>query len=511
MTPALKELGRGFFMSVPLQIRVTNTLTGDKEPLQTREPGKITLYSCGPTVYNFIHIGNLRAALAADLFFRFFKRAGYQVNFVRNYTDVDDKIIKRALEERITSEEVARKYIQEVERDFALAGLQEPTHKTTVTTHMPEIVAMIERIISNGHGYAVDGEVFFSVSSFPEYGKLSHKKLDELEVGARVEVNERKRNGLDFSLWKPAKPGEPSWDSPWGKGRPGWHIECSAMASKWLGDQIDVHHGGEDLIFPHHENEIAQSECASGCAPFVKFWLHSAFLTISKEKMSKSVGNVFLAREFLSQYSGEVARALLLSAHYRSILDFSEDSIDQALTGLSRIYEAKQKAFDLLKTRRAVPDLRAEAIWGEFVQDCEKTRRLFDEAMCNDFNTPEVFAALFQLVREFNRVSAEPLALATPAASLGAQALVDLLEKDLGEITGIGRQDPVRALADLSRIRAARAGSKITPEQVESLLVERREARKAKNFARADDIRKELDAQGVTIKDGPQGTTWEYR
>jgi cysteinyl-tRNA synthetase len=498
-------------MAKTLPIRVTNTLTGKKEPLETLQPGRITLYSCGPTVYNFIHIGNLRAAMVADLFFRFFKRAGYEVTFVRNYTDVDDKIINRARQEGIASEEVARKYIQEVERDFAMAACQEPTHKTTVTTHMPEIISMIEKIVAKGHGYVVDGEVFFSVASFPGYGGLSKKNIEELEVGARVEINERKKSGLDFSLWKPAKAGEPSWDSPWGKGRPGWHIECSAMASKWLGDRIDVHHGGEDLIFPHHENEIAQSECASGCAPFVKYWLHSAFLTISKEKMSKSVGNVFLAREFLSQYSGEVARALLLSAHYRSILDFGEESIDQALTALQRIYEAKLKASELLKARRAVPDLRAESLWGEFVQDCEKARKSFDEAMCNDFNTPEVFAALFQVIREFNRVSSEPLAAATPAAILGAQALIELFEKDLGEITGLGRLEASRALADLSRIRAARGGNQISPEEIEKLLAERIEARKGKNFARADEIRKELDQKGVAIKDGPQGTTWEYR
>jgi len=492
-------------------IRVTNSLTGKKEPLETLEEGKLTLYSCGPTVYNFIHIGNLRAAMVADLFYRFFKKVGYQVTYVRNYTDVDDKIINRGRQEGVASEDIARKYIQEVEKDYALAGCLEPNHKTLVTTHMPEIVEMIQRIISTGHGYVVDGEVFFSVSSFPDYGKLSRKNIEELEVGARVEINERKKNGLDFSLWKPAKPGEPSWDSPWGKGRPGWHIECSAMASKWLGDKIDVHHGGEDLIFPHHENEIAQSECASGAKPFVKYWLHSAFLTLSKEKMSKSVGNVFLARDFLSQYSGEVARALLLSAHYRSILDFGEDSIDQALTALSRIYEAKARAVELARTRRAVPDMRAESLWGEFVQDCEKARGAMLDAMANDFNTPEVFAAVFGLVREFNRVAAEPLAAATPTATLGAEALIRVLEQDLGDLLGIGRQEPSKVLLEISKIRAARSGSQITPEQIEGLIAERLQARKDKNFARADEIRKELDSKGVVIKDGPQGTTWEYR
>ena len=492
-------------------IRLTNTLTGKKELLETLEPGKLSLYSCGPTVYNLIHIGNLRAALVADLFFRFFRRAGYQVTFVRNYTDVDDKIINRARQEGVSSEEVSKKYILEVEKDYAVAGLLEPTHKTTVTTHMAEIIAMIEKIIANGSGYVVDGEVFFSVKDFPGYGKLSHRNIDELEVGARVEVNEKKRNPLDFSLWKPAKPGEPFWESPWGRGRPGWHIECSAMASKWLGERIDVHHGGEDLVFPHHENEIAQSESACGKAPFVKYWLHSAFLTLSKEKMSKSLGNVFLARDFLTQYSGEIARYLLLSVHYRSIIDFGDDAIENALTGLQRIYDAKLRAKALTQIKRAVPDIRAESLWGEFVAETEKTREQLMDAMANDFGTPEVLSAVFQLIREFNRISAEPLAQATPAAVLGSQSFISLLENDLADLMGIGRLDPEKALADISRVKSARAGGKISAEQIETLIAERKAARASKNFQRADEIRTELLEKGVEIKDSPTGTTWEYR
>lgn len=376
-------------------IWLTNSLTGKKERLETLQPGKLTFYSCGPTVYNLIHIGNLRAALVADLFFKFFRRAGYDVQFVRNYTDVDDKIINRARQEAVSSEQIALKYITEVEKDYALAGLDEPTHKTTVTSHIPEIIRMIEKIIQNKKAYSVDGEVFFSVSDFPDYGKLSKRNLDELEVGARVEVNEKKRNPLDFSLWKPAKPGEPYWDSPWGKGRPGWHIECSAMASKWLGDRIDIHHGGEDLIFPHHENEIAQSESASCCSPFVKYWLHSAFLTISKEKMSKSLGNVFLARDFLSKYSGEVARYLLLSVHYRSVIDFGDEAIENALVGLQRIYEAKERAQKISGLKRAVADLRAETMWGSFVVDCERARERVLDSLANDFSTPNYCRSFF--------------------------------------------------------------------------------------------------------------------
>jgi len=311
------------------------------------------MYSCGPTVYGFIHIGNLRAALTADLFYRLFKRFGYDVTYVRNFTDVDDKIIKRANEEKVTSDDVTRKYIPEAEKDYALAGLMEPTHKTKVTEHMPEIITMVGKIIENGKAYTADDpegfdptakEVFFSIDAFPTYGQLSGKKLEDLRAGERVEVNTKKKNPADFSLWKPAKAGEPSWDSPWGKGRPGWHIECSAMACKWLGEQMDLHHGGEDLIFPHHENEIAQSEAATGTHPYVNYWVHNAFLNFDGEKMSKSLGNIVSARDFLSQYGGEVTRMLFLNVHYRSPFDINPVMMDQAITNLERLYEAKKKA-----------------------------------------------------------------------------------------------------------------------------------------------------------------------
>ena len=499
----------------PRAIKLTHTTTGRKEDLVSHQPGKLTMYSCGPTVYGLIHIGNLRGGLVADMFFRYFKRVGYEVNYVRNYTDVDDKIIKKALEEKITAEELARKYTIEVEKDFAVAGMLEPTHKTTVTTHIPDIIAMIEKILNHQKAYVIDGEVLFSIESFATYGKLSHKEIDDLVAGMRVEINSKKKNPLDFSLWKPAKPGEPFWESPWGKGRPGWHIECSAMASKWLGDTIDVHHGGEDLIFPHHENEIAQSESASGKSPFVKYWLHHAFLTLSKEKMSKSLGNVFLARDFLTRFSGEIARYLLLSVHYRSLIDFGEETIEQTLTGLHRIYEAKAKALELTKTLRARADLRAEGAWGSFVASCEATRHEIDEHFANDFNAPGALGALFTLIREFNRTMQEPLAQATPSAVLGAQELIKIMEEDIGGILGIGRSDPAKVLADIARIkteRAAKSGQPLMGEaEIQAAITARIVARKAKDFAKADQIRKDLDASGVIIKDSPAGTTWEYR
>jgi cysteinyl-tRNA synthetase len=498
------------------EIKILNTLTGKKETLVTRQPGRLTMYSCGPTVYNFIHIGNLRAALCADMFFRYFKKVGFEVTFVRNYTDVDDRIIQKSNEDKIAAERVTEKYITEVEKDYAVAGMLEPNHKTKVTEHMPEIIAMIERIVANGKGYvAPDGEVLFSIETFKGYGKLSKKDLEELVAGARVEVSEKKKNPHDFTLWKPAKPGEPWWDSPWGKGRPGWHIECSAMAQKWLGDQIDVHHGGEDLIFPHHENEIAQAEAATGKEPFVKYWLHSAFLTLSKEKMSKSLGNVFLARDFLTQFSGEFARYMLLSVHYRSLIDFDQDTLENTITGLQRIYEAKQKAVEISKVARARADLRAEGAWGEFAASCEKARAEIDEHYANDFNTAGALASLFTLIREFNRTLAEPLAAATPSAVLGAQQLIAILEQEIGGVLGIGRLDPEKAMSDLNRIREARsggAGSRPSEVEIQSAIQARAEARKSKDFAKADQIRKDLEAKGVLIKDNPGGgTSWVFK
>jgi cysteinyl-tRNA synthetase len=498
-----------------MAIKLTNSMTGKKEVFVPAQAGKVTFYSCGPTVYNFIHIGNLRTALVSDLLFRYFKRKGFEVDFVRNYTDVDDKIINQAVKEGISAAEVAKKYIGEVEKDYAVAGMLEPTHKTTVTSHIDEIISLIEKIIANGKAYVADGEVYFAIDAFPGYGKLSHKLIEDLIAGARVEPGVKKKNPLDFSLWKPAKPGEPFWESPWGKGRPGWHIECSAMAMKWLGPQIDLHHGGEDLIFPHHENEIAQTEAATGKDPFVKVWLHNAFLTMSKEKMSKSLGNVFLARDFLTQFSGEIARFLLLAIHYRTPIDFDKDLVENSLTGLHRIYEAKAKAQELLKTARARADLRAEAAWGSFVASCEKTRQEIVENFENDLNTAGAVGSLFTLIREFNRTLSEPLASATPSAVLGAQELIKIMEDDIGSVMGICRLDPAKALEDIARVRVS-LGEKsgvTRPAEAEilKLLQERVDARAAKNFARGDEIRKDLEARGVLIQDSPKGTTWEYK
>lgn len=498
-------------------ITLTNSMGGKRELLQTHTPGKLTYYSCGPTVYNFIHVGNLRSGVVSDMFFRYFKRVGYEVTYVRNYTDVDDRIIEQSNKEKTTVDVITKKYIHEVERDYAAAGMLEPDHKTCVTTHMPEIIAMIQDIIKNGKAYVVDGEVLFSVDDFEGYGKLSRKNLEENEAGARVQVDAKKKNPFDFALWKPAKPGEPSWESPWGPGRPGWHIECSAMAAKWLGPNIDVHHGGIDLIFPHHENEIAQTEAATGKKPYVKYWLHHAFITLSNEKMSKSIGNVFLAREFLTQYGGEIARYMLLSSHYRSQIEFSNETIEGAVHALERIYEAKANAQSLLDASgKKFADLVSENIWGEFMADCEKTRREIDDAYATDFNTPEVLASLFRLIREFNRIAVNSSAKRTPSSALAAGEFLRVLEQDVGGILSIGMKEPESQLNQLrdvlGRLRSDGSGdASLTPEQIEGLIVQRKEAKARKDFPEADRIRNELLAKGIVLKDSPQGTTWTYQ
>ncbi|MCC7442624.1 MAG: cysteine--tRNA ligase [Bdellovibrionales bacterium] len=510
--------------SAPREIWLTNTLSGKREKLEPQVADKLSLYSCGPTVYNLIHIGNLRSGLVADMMFRYFKRAGYEVNYVRNYTDVDDKIIQRGHDEGSSPEAVAKKYTQEVEKDYALAGMLEPTHKPKVTETIPEIIAMIGDIIQAGQGYVVDGEVFFGVDKFPGYGKLAGRDLDDLMAGARVEINDKKRNPLDFSLWKPAKPGEPAWDSPWGKGRPGWHIECSAMSAKWIGTQIDVHHGGEDLVFPHHENEIAQSEAASGKKPFVRHWVHHRFLNINKQKMSKSLGNFMLARDFLGRYGAEVSRQLLLGVHYRTILDFTDEALEQSFDSLERLYQAKKLARAALGRKYGMGDAMAESAWGEFAASCQKARKEIDDHFAADLNAPGALAVLFTLVRTFNRLMQEPRSAGSPSAALGAGELIRVMEEDIGGVLGVGRLDPDKFLADLSRMRAERAqermaaapagaGSAGLPgaEEVEKLIADRKAARAAKDFAGADRIRDELAARGVILKDSAQGTTWSYR
>ncbi|MBI3543935.1 MAG: cysteine--tRNA ligase, partial [Deltaproteobacteria bacterium] len=316
---------------------LTNTTTRKREEFKPASPPKVTFYSCGPTVYGPIHIGNARALVVADLMHRWLKHIGYEVNFVRNYTDVDDKIIDRANKDKVDSLVISEKYIEYTDTDMKLLGLQPPTKVVKVTDSMPEIIAIIQKIIARGHAYVVNGEVFFSIESFKGYGKLSHRNVEDLIAGARVEIDSKKKNPMDFSLWKPHKPGEPSWESPWGKGRPGWHIECSAMAGRWLGETLDLHHGGMDLMFPHHENEIAQSEAATG-KPFCNHWMHHAFITSGNEKMSKSLGNILPCRDFIEKFGAELLKFIFVSFHFRSELPYTEETLGQSMGELERVY-----------------------------------------------------------------------------------------------------------------------------------------------------------------------------
>lgn len=497
------------------EVYFTNSKSHKREKLVPLEPGKVKFYSCGPTVYNLIHIGNLRAAMTSDLIFRTLKKFKYDVTYIRNYTDIDDRIIDQMIKEKLTLDAITKKYINEVELDYAAAGLLEPTKKTLVTEHLPEIISLIEDIIKNDCAYEVQGEVFFAIDKFPSYGQLSGRNIQELIAGERVDVNSLKKNPLDFSLWKPAKPGEPTWDSPWGKGRPGWHIECSAMACKHLGPMMDIHHGGDDLIFPHHENEIAQTEAATGKQPYAGLWVHNAMLNLSKEKMSKSLGNVVMARDFLREYGSEVARMILLSSHYRSIIDFNEESLAHALQQLERIYEAKQKAEILAAKSASVPDPKAEEGWGGFLASLQSHREKMAEHMAQDLNTPGLFSEILMLTREWNRILATPRAEVTPAAILAAQELVGLMENDLWNYVGIGRSKAAAALEKISDIRKnqrERGGKKnLSDAEIEGLIVERKEARATKNFTRADEIRKIFTEAAIEILDSPAGTTWKRK
>jgi cysteinyl-tRNA synthetase len=411
---------------------------------------------------------------------------------------------------------LTEKYIAEVEKDYALAGMEAPTHKTKVTDHIPEIISMIEDIIKNGKAYvAPDGEVLFSIASFPNYGALSGKSTEDLQVQNRVDANPNKKDPLDFSLWKPAKPSEPSWESPWGKGRPGWHIECSAMACKWLGPQMDLHHGGEDLIFPHHENEIAQSEAATGVAPYSTFWVHNAFLNLSGVKMSKSLGNVMHARDFLARFGSEVTRMVFLSVHYRATFELNEDSLDHAITSLERIYEAKKLAEAIRAKHILLPDQRAEQGWGSFLIDCDRTRDAILDHYANDLNTAGALAQMFTLIREWNRTLSGPNAANTPSAILAAGEFIQVLENDIGAVIGVGRMNPDTMLAKLAEIKVERQKSLgatvLEAAEIEKLIQDRKDARAAKDFKKGDEIRDHLLVSGVEIKDSPQGTTWSRK
>ncbi|WP_115720587.1 cysteine--tRNA ligase [Gallaecimonas mangrovi] len=453
-------------------LKVFNTLSREKELFKPLIAGKVSLYVCGITIYDLMHIGHARTYTAFDVINRYLRHKGFTVTYVRNITDVDDKIIKRAAENGESCEALTERFATKMREDFAALNILAPDIEPKVTTHMDDIIAMVKTLVERGHAYEADnGDVLFNVKSFPEYGKLSRQDLDALQAGSRVEVDESKHNPLDFVLWKHAKPGEPKWASPWGEGRPGWHIECSAMSSRHLGPVFDIHGGGSDLTFPHHENEIAQSCCASG-EQFARYWIHTGMVQVDKEKMSKSLGNFFTVRDVLKEYNAETVRYFLLTSHYRSQLNYSTDNLNQAHASLERLYTALR---DVAASGEVEPSWAAK----------------FDAAMDDDFNTPEALVVLFDLARELNKAKQEGRA--------DAPALAATL-KQLGSLLGIVQSAPEDFLKGND--------SDLDVAHIEGLIKQRNQARKDKDWAAADAARDALTALGITLEDGPQGTSW---
>ncbi len=458
-------------------LKIHNSLTRQKEALQPIEPGRVRLYVCGMTVYDYCHLGHARVMVVFDVVYRYLRELGYQVTYVRNITDIDDKIIRRANENGEPFTALTERFIRAMHEDAAALGVLPPSLEPRATEHLGPIIGMVERLIERGYAYLADnGDVYYAVGQFPGYGRLSGKEPEELRAGARVEVGEAKRDPLDFALWKAAKPEEPAWDSPWGPGRPGWHIECSAMSTVCLGNHFDIHGGGADLQFPHHENEIAQSEGATG-EPFVNLWMHNGFVRVNEEKMSKSLGNFFTVREILERYRPEEVRYFILTSQYRSPLNYDEENLQNARAALTRYYTAL----------RGLP--AAEPSGGAAF------RERFFAAMDDDFNTPEALAVLFDLVRELNRLRQTD---ADAAAGLGAEL------RRLGGILGLLQGDPEQYLQGLE----GAAGEGLTAPEIEALIGQRTAARKARQWAEADRIRDELQNAGILLEDGPQGTSW---
>ena len=467
-----------------MALKIFNTLSGEKENFAPLTPGKVRMYVCGVTVYDSAHLGHCRFLLTFDVIYRYLLFSGLDVTYVRNFTDVDDKIIKRANDEKVSCEAITDRYIAEFVRDSDALGLLKPTVEPRATRHISEIIEIIKKLEAAGLAYSIDGDVFYSVAGFSSYGKLSRKKIDELEAGARVEVDERKRSPLDFALWKSSKPGEPTWDSPWGSGRPGWHIECSAMSTKYLGQPFDIHGGGRDLIFPHHENEIAQSEGAYDKA-LARYWIHNGFLNINQEKMSKSLGNFFTIGEILQDFDAAALRHYFLSSHYRSPMDFSREGLEEAGKATDRIYETIERA------TRAVKGAGVAAADPALLD-------AFRQEMDDDFNTPRALALIFDEVRALNRLLDEKKSKGLEGRAAALRALCDAL--------GLLREGYFESKQE----RWLKKGL-VTRAEIEGLIARRNLAREEKNWPEADRIRDQLQRMGVAIEDTPGGAVWKVR
>lgn len=462
-------------------MRIYNTLTRRKEELKTITDGEVKIYACGPTVYNYIHIGNSRPLCVFDTLRRYLEYRGYKVKFVQNFTDIDDKIIKKAIEENSDYKTVSEKYIKEFWTDAKGLNFREATVHPKATENIDEIINIISTLVEKGYAYPVEnGDVYFSPKKFPEYGKLSHQPLEDLEAGARINIGELKKEPMDFALWKGAKPGEPYWDSPWGKGRPGWHIECSAMVHRFLGNTIDIHCGGQDLIFPHHENEIAQSECCNG-VEFAHYWMHNGYINVDNVKMSKSLGNFFTVRDVAEKYGYEPIRYLMISSQYRSPINYSVDIIEQCKASLQRLYTCRDSLDFALKNATDAVLENAEDI----KKQLNSRREQFIEAMDDDLNTADGIAAVFELVKDIN----------VNVINSGSAELIKFAASLFDELTNV-----------LGLVYNRDTGN--LDEEVEKLIEARQNARKEKNWAEADRIRDELKAQGIVLEDTPQGVKW---
>lgn len=487
-----------------MTITIYNSLNRSKEPFETIEPDRVKMYVCGPTVYDSCHIGHARSVIVFDVIYRYLTEIGYKVTYVRNFTDIDDKIINRSNELGVTPESLAERYISEFHQDMDALNVLRPTLEPRATEHIDHIIRIIEILFDKGYAYTVDGDVFFSVDLFEGYGKLSGRRLEEMEAGARIEVDRRKKNPFDFVLWKRSKPNEPAWDSPWGKGRPGWHIECSAMSEDYLGASFDIHGGGKDLIFPHHENEIAQSEAAFG-QTFVKYWVHNGFVNINHEKMSKSLGNFLMVKDIIKEYHPEAVRLFLLSHHYRSPVDFTDLAIKNTAAGLEKIYTLLDRAVKFLGH---LPDKNAS-----LYKDTDGSEKKFWDQFCgamnDDFNTAQGVGVLFDAVRYLNRI----LDQAETAEPSGTQQNQHLVHNEcvhimkMGHILGLLTLPPERYF----KLRKDKVIEQyaVDPDAIDAMILERQEARKSKDFKRADDIRDRLKRMNIEIEDRPDGTIWK--
>ncbi|MFA6033790.1 MAG: cysteine--tRNA ligase [Myxococcota bacterium] len=481
-----------------MPIKLFNTMSNRKDEFKPLVEGRIGLYVCGVTVYDMCHIGHARAYISFDMIHRYLRYSGYEVTYVRNFTDVDDKIIKRANERGELPAAVSEQFIGEFRTDMEALGVAPADIEPKVTGHIPEIIALIEKIIANGHAYVAGGDVYFAVRSFPRYLQLSGRQLDDMKAGARVGVDDRKQDPMDFALWKESKLGEPEWDSPWGKGRPGWHIECSAMSSKYLGETFDIHGGGKDLVFPHHENEIAQSEAASG-KKFVNYWLHNGFVNINDEKMSKSLGNFFTIREICARYHPEALRYFMLTTHYRSPINYSEQSLEEAQKRVEYAYQSLEAAGNMLQGGEPQS---GTVINPEIVEGLVPS---FRAAMDDDFNAAKVLGDVADALRLLNELSSGK----SGKPKNDVRRTLWVLRKNLlevGSVLGIMQRDPAVILAEIRDLKAINRN--LDKAEVERLVAERNEARKAKDFARADAARDELSKLGVAVMDTSRGTVW---